>query len=177
MTSGSGHDPINGLRGPRRWIGRIGAGDVWPPVLAGLGVALAIAIMAATALALGEPLSAMPFVTSIVLVLSLPDAAPARARALVGGHILSSLCGLLVVTLAGPGPWSAALAVGLATLLMLATDTLHPPAGIDPFLIATEGLGSSFVLGIVVPGAVTLVVFAAAWRALTSGNGRLAKGA
>jgi CBS-domain-containing membrane protein len=42
------------------------------------------------------PLMLVPFGTSIVLVMGMPDAAPSRPRALVGGHLVSALVGLQV---------------------------------------------------------------------------------
>ena len=73
----------------------------------------------------------VPFATSIVLVMGSPDAEPAQPRALVGGHLVSTVVGL-VMSAAGPSPWAAAVAVGLAMAAMQVTRTFHPPAGIDP---------------------------------------------
>ncbi|WMT79302.1 HPP family protein [Bradyrhizobium sp. Ash2021] len=72
------------------------------------------------------PLFAIPFATSIVTVLGSPKAEPAQPRALVGGHLVSTLVGLLVVKLCGPAPWAAAVAVGLAMVAMHLTGTFHP---------------------------------------------------
>jgi hypothetical protein len=102
-------------------------------ILAGAaGGAVAIGLMEAFAASAAFPLFAVPFATSIVLVMGSPEAGPAQPRALVGGHLVSTLVGLAVLTLFGPGPWAAAVAVGLAIVAMQLTDTFHPPAGIDP---------------------------------------------
>jgi HPP family len=37
-----------------------------------------------------------------------------------------------MVTFAGPQPWAAAVAVGIAMAVMHVTDSLHPPARINP---------------------------------------------
>ena len=85
------------------------------PILAGAaGGGVAIGIMEAFSVSTALPLVAIPFATSIVLVLGSPDAAPAQPRALIGGHVVSTLVGLLVVKTCGPAVWSAALAVGLS---------------------------------------------------------------
>ncbi len=42
--------------------------------------------------------------------------------------------------LGGSQPWVAAIAVGVAILAMLATDSFHPPAGINPLIIVTHGM-------------------------------------
>jgi CBS-domain-containing membrane protein len=84
-------------------------------VLAGaVGGGIAIASMELFSLRAAFPLVAIPFATSIVTVLGSPKAEPAQPRALVGGHLVSTLVGLLIVKLCGPAPWAAALAVGLA---------------------------------------------------------------
>jgi CBS-domain-containing membrane protein len=52
--------------------------------------------MEAFSLSTAFPLMAIPFATSIVTVLGSPKAEPAQPRALVGGHLLSTVIGLLV---------------------------------------------------------------------------------
>jgi CBS-domain-containing membrane protein len=112
-----------------------------------------------------EPLIRVPFVTSVVLVMALPASDPARARAVIGGHLLSSLAGWLVLGMAGTSEPAAAAAVGLATLVMIATRTLHPPAGLDAFLMTSQNLPAIWIFNPVLIGAVLLTVFAAAWHA------------
>jgi len=80
-------------------------------ILAGAtGGAVAIAGMEAFSARAAFPLVAIPFATSIVTVLGSPKAGPAQPRALIGGHLVSTFVGLLIVKLFGPGPWAAALA-------------------------------------------------------------------
>jgi len=105
-------------------------------VLAGAaGGAIAIGSMEVFSIESAFPLFAVPFATSIVTVLGSPKAEPAQPRAFVGGHLVSTLVGLLVVKLCGPAPWAAAVASGLATVAMHLTGTFHPPAGIDRWLL------------------------------------------
>lgn len=111
-------------------------------------------------------MAAIPFATSIVLVISQPDATPAQPRALIGGHLVSALVGLLVLAMTGPGPIAAAVAVGLAVLAMMLTDTLHPPAGINPLLVVAGNLSWTFLLVPVLAGALMLTAFALLWHRL-----------
>lgn len=129
-----------------------------------VGAGTAIAIMEALAVMAAEPMVRVPFVTSIVLAMALPDGEPAQPRAIIGGHLLSCLGGFITLYSVGPGETSSAIAVGLATLLMIATRTLHPPAGIDAFLVASYGLTIDWVLNPVLIGALLLTGFALAWR-------------
>jgi CBS-domain-containing membrane protein len=139
-------------------------------LIGGTGTAIAIGVMEAAATRFSTPLALIPFVTSIVLVLCLPEAEPARPRALIGGHLVASLAGYLVLAMLGDTPVAVALSVGLAAAAMHLTRTMHPPAGIDPLLIVHQQLGLDFLAFIVVPGALALALFAALWRRLPSGS-------
>jgi CBS-domain-containing membrane protein len=126
------------------------------------GGAVAIGIMEAFSTRAAIPLMAIPFATSIVLVMGSPEVDAAQPRA--GGHIVSTIVGLLVVQLTGPLPWAAALAVGLAIAAMHVTRTFHPPAGIDPLLVVVNNMHWSFLLVPVAAGALLLALFAFVWH-------------
>ena len=128
------------------------------------GGAVAIGIMEAFSTRAAIPLMAIPFATSIVLVMGSPEVEAAQPRALIGGHIVSTIVGLLVVMVTGPQPWAAALAVGLAIAAMHVTRTFHPPAGIDPLLVVVNNMHWSFLLVPVAAGAVLLALFAFVWH-------------
>ena len=135
-----------------------------PAALCGAGSAIAIYVMESSSALTAYPMAAIPFATSIVLVISQPDARPAQPRALIGGHLISALVGLLVLAAAGPSAPAAAVAVGLAVLAMMLTDTLHPPAGINPLLVVVGGLPWSFIVAPVLVGALMLAAFALVWH-------------
>jgi CBS-domain-containing membrane protein len=138
-------------------------------ILAGAaGGAVAIAAMEVSSTAAAYPLVVVPFATSIVLVMGSPQAEPAQPRPLIGGHLVSTLVGLLVVKLCGPTAWAAALAVGLAMVAMHLTGTFHPPAGIDPLVVVINNLSWSFLLAPVGAGALLLALFAYGWHNLVA---------
>jgi CBS-domain-containing membrane protein len=138
---------------------------VWLAVLAGAaGGSGAIGAMEYFAARNTMPVMAVPFATSIVLVLGSPEVEAAQPRALIGGHLISTVVGLVVLYLAGPTPWAAALAVGLAMVAMHATRTFHPPAGIDPLLVVVNAMPWSFLVVPVAAGALALAAFAYAWH-------------
>ncbi len=128
------------------------------------GAAVAIGLMEMLAGFAGEPLARVPFVTSIVLVMALPNSEAAKPRAIVAGHLLSSGCGLLCFWTFGHGETSSALAVGAATFLMIAFGAVHPPAGIDAFLVPAHRLPASWLLDPVLYGSLLLVIFGELWR-------------
>lgn len=136
----------------------------WMLTAGALGGALAIGGMLWFSAFSTFPLAAIPFATSIVLVMGSPEAEPAQPRALIGGHLVSAFVGLVVLQITGPHAWAAALAVGLSMLAMHATRTFHPPAGINPLLIVTMGMPWSFLLVPVAAGACMLATLAFVWH-------------
>jgi CBS-domain-containing membrane protein len=130
------------------------------------GAAIAIALMELLAERTAIPLLFVPFATSIVLVMGSPEIEAAQPRALIGGHLVATLVGVLVVKVTGPGTAAAALAVGLAMVAMHLTRSFHPPAGIDPLVVVINDLSWSFLLVPVAVGACLLAALALAWHDL-----------
>lgn len=139
-------------------------GQLMLVVSAGLGSALAVYGLELLAGIARYPLGLIPFLTSIVLVIGAPDAAPSQPRALIGGHLVSGIVGFLLLWLVGPQPWVAAVGVGFAVIVMMLTDTFHPPAGINPLLIVTQSLPLTFLLLPILLGAILLSLFAWFWH-------------
>ena len=132
------------------------------------GGAVAVAGMEAFSARAAFPLVAIPFATSIVTVLGSPNAEPAQPRALIGGHLVSTFVGLVIVKLFGPAPWAAALAVGLAMVAMHLTGTFHPPAGIDPLVVVVNDMSWDFLVAPIGIGAMLLALFAFTWHKLVA---------
>lgn len=137
-------------------------------VAGAVGAVVAVAIMELASSSAEFPLMAIPFATSIVLVMGSPEAEPAQPRALIGGHLVSTLVALVVFHLFGTSPWIAAVTVGLAMIGMYVTRTFHPPAGIDPLVLSVHGLSWTFLLAPVGIGALMLAAFAFAWHNLSN---------
>jgi CBS-domain-containing membrane protein len=149
-------------------IGRLrGAGGSRPPhlgvraiLLGGLGGFLAIGALAVLGPDLGVLLLLGSFGASCVLLFGYPDAPFAQPMNVLGGHVLCTLIGLAALHWLGPGPWSLALAVGVSIAAMMATRTVHPPAGSNPVIVFLGHAGWGFLLFPVLVGAVLLVLIA-----------------
>lgn len=127
-----------------------------------IGAVLAIAAVALAATSTQTALVLGSFGASCVLVFGYPDLPFSQPRNVAFGHILSSLTGLLFLTAFGPAWWSMALAAGTAVALMMATRTVHPPAGSNPIIVFLAQPGWGFLLfptafGIAILLAVALV--------------------
>lgn len=135
--------------------------------LAWLGGALAIACVASTGDWLSLSLLLGSFGASCVLVFGYPDLPFSQPRNVVGGHVLSSLVGIALLQAFGPQWWALALAVGTAIALMMATRTVHPPAGSNPVIIFLAQPDWSFLLFPTLTGALLIVLVALVYNNAT----------
>jgi CBS-domain-containing membrane protein len=137
---------------------------------------LAIAAMQGLSHWAGVPIMVVPFVTSVVLVFGSPEAPAARPRAVIIGHLISTTVGLIIAKLAGPGPATASIAVGVSMVAMQAVRAFHPPAGIDPLIVVLNDLPPSFLIMPVAIGAALLVLCASGWKRLVRNDATVQAG-
>ena len=141
-------------------------------LVSGLGGAVAIALVAWLTQMSGQPLLMAPLGASCFLMFVVPDNPVAQPRNVIGGHVVSALVGMAVLTLFGSAWWAMGVGVGLAIIAMRLTHTNHPPAASDPLLILLSPLGPpgwGFVLTPVLAGAVVVVGAAVAFNRLRPG--------
>jgi CBS-domain-containing membrane protein len=125
--------------------------------------------MAIFALAILQSSSSLIFMlpafgSTSVLVFVEPDSPFSKPRNVIGGHVASSIAGLAAMTLFGHGAVALALGLAIAILAMLATRTLHPPAGSDPLAIILSSAPLSFLVEPILLGSVAIVLIAIAYH-------------
>jgi CBS-domain-containing membrane protein len=149
-----------------------------PLAQAWIATALAL-ILAAWLLRLTDyPWILAPLGGSCVILFGMRDGDMAQPRSLFGGHLIAALCGLVALrwgwaNLGGAKEWWSVGAVATALALMMATRTIHSPAGATPIIIFLEDAKWNFVLTPVLAGCA--VLFAVALLANNTGAWRDAK--
>jgi CBS-domain-containing membrane protein len=128
--------------------------------LAGFGGFLAIAALAYTRDVTAFPFIIPPFGATCVLAFGFPQSPFARSQNIIGGHLLAAIMGFVATSLCGFGVFGIAVGVGLAITVMMLTDTVHPPAGANPIVVALLHPGWSFLLVPVLAGATAIVIVA-----------------
>lgn len=108
----------------------------------------------------GQELLIGSFGASAVLLFGSVDSPLAQPRNVIGGHLLSAAVAVIMVAVAGTSPWSTAMAVGFAILIMNLTHTTHPPGGATALIGVQSGAGPLFILVPVLAGAVILLIVA-----------------
>ncbi len=136
-------------------------------ILAWLGGFVAISLIALLSNTFSVELVLPSFGASCLLIFGFPDAAFAQPRNILGGHFLSSLIGLICLTLFGATWWSVAIAVATAISVMMFTRTTHPPAGANPVIIYLTKPAWSFLLFPTAFGAVILIFVALLYNNFT----------
>ena len=107
-----------------------------------------------------------PFGASMVLVMAVHESPLAHPKNVFFGHIISAFSGVFIYTILGFSFFSVGLGVGLAIFLMMATKTVHPPAGANPIIAILGAKGVGFIMIPVAAGAAFIVLFAIIYNQL-----------
>ena len=107
-----------------------------------------------------------PFGASMVLVMAVHESPLAHPKNIFFGHVLSALSGVMIYMLLGFSFLSVGIAVGLAIFLMMATNTVHPPAGANPIIAVFGAQSVEFIIMPVALGASFIILFAIIYNAL-----------
>ena len=101
-----------------------------------------------------------PFGASLVLVMAVHDSPLASPRNVFFGHVLSASSGVLMFYFLGESAFAIASGLGLAIIMMMLTNTVHPPAGANPIIAILGAKTFEFVIMPVAIGASFIVLFA-----------------
>lgn len=107
-----------------------------------------------------------PLGASMVLVMAVHESPLAHPKNIFFGHVLSALSGVIIYMLLGFSFLSVGIAVGLAIFLMMATNTVHPPAGANPIIAVFGAKSMGFIIMPVALGASFIILFAIIYNAL-----------
>ncbi|BDD03338.1 HPP family protein [Aureibacter tunicatorum] len=129
-------------------------------LFSGIGGFIAIATVAFITANSNIPLIMAPFGATCVLAFGVPDSPLAQPRNIIGGHLISTLIGLICLYLFGNEWYSLAIGVGAAIAIMQLSGTTHPPAGADPLLVIMGGCTWEFIINPVFSGAIIITAIA-----------------
>ena len=119
-----------------------------------------------------EPLLLASLGGSAVFLFGMTRAPAAQPRALFGGHFGGALIGIGCYQLFGDALWVYMLSIVLTLVFMLATKTVHPPAGANPLIMLHMHAGLAALWQPVGLAVLTLALVAAAWTRLVPGHVR-----
>lgn len=106
---------------------------------------------------------------SSVFLFGLTRAPAAQLRAILGGHLGGACIGIACAQFLGSSLLAYALAVSLSLGFMLATRTVHPPAGANPVIMVYAQAHWWALLNPVLLGVACLVCVAVVWSRIYPG--------
>ena len=152
---------------PRKPLFRSLARLVWCGLGAAAGIGAAVWSDTAT-----SPYLLASLGGSTVFLFALTRTAPAQPRALFGGHLGSAMIGICCYQWLGDSLGIYILAMVLTLVYMLATRTLHPPAGANALIMIHEHADFASLLHPVGLGIAILAAVAAVWSRIFPGTYR-----
>jgi len=142
----------------------------WPPLLAGIGAGITIAILSYItfqSILAGTNYGlwlAASFGSSVVVVFGYPDNEFSQPKNVLFGHLLCALVGIIFVILFKISQdriiffLAIGVAVGIATMLMMAFKVPHPPAGGNTMAVMLAQESFQFLIFPIMVGALTIII-------------------
>ena len=122
-------------------------------IMLGSAIAISLALYLTS-----SPLLLASLGGSTLFLFGLTTTPAAQPRALFGGHILSSLIGVVAYHFFGDTLPVAIMAVVLTIGVLLMTRTVHPPAGANPLIMIQAHAGFMQIVTTVLLGVVVLFI-------------------
>jgi CBS-domain-containing membrane protein len=136
-------------------------------VLAGSTVAISLALYFTQS---SSPLILASLGGTTLFLFALSTLPAAQPRAVFGGHLISSLIGVLAFQFFGDALWVMVMAVVLTIGVLLLTRTVHPPAGANPLIMIQAHANFSHIGLSVLLGVIIISVVAYVWSRLGAGK-------
>ncbi len=116
-------------------------------LLAGLSVFVLLVVLQMQNIVVVASIGSTAFI-----VFSMPREVTAKARNVIGGHLVGFACGslsaLIPVSYHFPPALTLSIAVGLSILIMVVTDTEHPPAAGTALGLAISGFSTEALISL-----------------------------
>ena len=103
---------------------------------------------------------AASFGSSMVLLYGFPESPFAQPKNIFFGHLLTSLVGVIFVTLFQlPIFILIPVAVGFGIFLMIILDVVHPPAGGNPIMVIIGSASFDYLFSPIITGTIIILLF------------------
>ena len=129
------------------------------PILSGISASFVIGILAFLTLNTSAGIWLMfSFGATIFLVFVLYNLETAQPKNIFFGHLISMLVGVLFNETIGLSFYSLGLSVGIALILMVYFNVMHPPAASNPLVALFMDLSYDYLLFPVVVGTILIII-------------------
>lgn len=136
-------------------------------IIGSLGAALTIALIALLDTSSHYPLLATAFGSSCVLVFTLPESTVSQPINVAGGHVVTTICGLVAAHFLPIHWWSIGVTLAVSIILMALLRVTHPPAGANPLVVMSAATPWSYVLWPMCVGIAIVIVMGLIYHRFT----------
>ena len=132
------------------------------------GVFIALEVLILLSFYTNEPLILGSFGASIFILMATPESPFAQTRALVGGHFVATLIGLMSFNFLGSDLLFLGIALMLTVILMIVLEIPHPPAASNPIIVYLSFPDWGFILFPTLAGTILLLLLALTYNNIVS---------
>jgi len=141
------------MKGTMRQRGKV---DYIDSTISAAGALIAMLVVSFIVLHLGHPIAIAPLGASCILVFGAHKGLLSQPRHVIGGHLLSTTCAIIILDLLGKSVFSLVFVLAFVLFLMALTETMHPPAAASALVAINNEVTWEFLLPIVF-GALVIV--------------------
>ena len=128
------------------------------PIASGISAAIVISVLAYLTLETSSGIWLMfSFGATVFLVFVLYDLETAQPKNIFFGHLISIIVGIIFNETVGLSFYSLGLSVGIAVILMVYFQVMHPPAASNPLVALSMDLSFDFILFPVISGTLVII--------------------
>ena len=129
------------------------------PIASGISAAIVISILAFLTLETAAGIWLMfSFGATVFIVFVLYNLETAQPKNIFFGHLISIIVGIIFNETVGLSFYSLGLSVGIAVILMVYFQVMHPPAASNPLVALSMDLSFDFILFPVISGTLVIIL-------------------
>ena len=130
----------------------------YEPIISGVSAGTVIGVLAFLTLETSAGIWLMfSFGATVFIVFVLYDLETAQPKNIFFGHLISIIVGIIFNETVGLSFYSLGLSVGIAVILMVYLQVMHPPAASNPLVAISMDLSFDFILFPVISGTLVII--------------------
>jgi len=130
----------------------------YEPIISGVSAGIVIGVLAFLTLETSAGIWLMfSFGATVFIVFVLHDLETAQPKNIFFGHLISIIVGIIFNETVGLSFYSLGLSVGIAVILMVYFQVMHPPAASNPLVALSMDLSFDFILFPVISGTLVII--------------------
>ena len=130
----------------------------YEPIISGVSAGIVIGVLAFLTLETSAGIWLMfSFGATVFIVFVLYDLETAQPKNIFFGHLISIIVGIIFNETVGLSFYSLGLSVGIAVILMVYFQAMHPPAASNPLVALSMDLSFDFILFPVISGTLVII--------------------